>query len=294
MRLGLGLGLGFGLVSLVACGGSGDSQGSATTSSEAILGGTRHSEADVAQLLSQAGFADSDIPTMVCTAKYESNFWDGARNRNSNGSTDWGLFQINDRAGWPQKCGVSTSQLLDATTNTQCAKVVFDQQGITAWYGYQHHQSECDSYQVDGWSGSAQPGGGGAQCLNDGQTCINPSDCCSNDCSYGTCGGSGGGGSSGNGGGGACTGYMVACGDGTCGFADGDYCSDPSDCCSNDCTYGTCGSGGGGGPGGGQNGCARTGDPCSDGPDCCGYASGTGACMDDPSSPGLARCVGQN
>jgi hypothetical protein len=278
MRLGFGFGLGlvgFNLVSLVACGGSGESHGTATQSAEAILGGTQHSESEVADLLSQAGFADSDVPRMVCTAKYESSFFDGAKgyNRDSAGkllSTDWGLFQINDRAGWPKTCGVTTSQLLDAATNTQCAKMVFDQQGITAWYGYQHHRSECDSYQVSGWSGS---GGGG----------------------YSSSGAGGGGGGGGGGGsGGYCAAGQTTCDDGSCAFADGHTCSDPSQCCSYDCTYGTCGSGSGGGGGsssGGGGYCAGVGQACNDGPDCCGYADNTATCQQDPYNANLARCV---
>ena len=53
------------------------------------------SECQVAGYLKNAGFPSSSIGTMVCIAKWESSFNCGATNHNNDGSTDYGLFEIN-------------------------------------------------------------------------------------------------------------------------------------------------------------------------------------------------------
>ena len=55
----------------------------------------KQSECDVAHYLEKAGFSSNQVPTMVCISKYESSFNCDATNRNTDGSTDYGLFQIN-------------------------------------------------------------------------------------------------------------------------------------------------------------------------------------------------------
>jgi lysozyme C len=109
--------------------------------------GTRLTERQVAFNLKSAGFPDYIIPTMVCIAKHESNLKSNAVNLNNNGSTDHGIFQIND-AWWLAECGVNEEMLKDPLVNAQCAKTVFDQQGLMAWYGYQKNWSRCNSYQI--------------------------------------------------------------------------------------------------------------------------------------------------
>ena len=108
---------------------------------------TRLTERQVAFNLKSAGFPDSMIPTMVCIAKHESNLKSNAVNVNVNGSTDHGIFQIND-AWWLAECGVSEEMLKDPLVNAQCAKTVFDRQGLMAWYGYQKNWARCNSYQI--------------------------------------------------------------------------------------------------------------------------------------------------
>lgn len=105
------------------------------------------SEKEVAANLKLAGFPDYMIPTMVCVAKHESSFRVDARNINENGSTDHGLFQIND-AWWLAQCGVDPEGLKDPLVNAKCAKTVFDRQGLMAWYAYQKHWSTCNNYQI--------------------------------------------------------------------------------------------------------------------------------------------------
>ncbi len=111
------------------------------------------SECATANYLRKAGFPESTIGTMVCIAKYESGFNCDATNKNTDGSTDYGEFQINSYwwcSGDPKSkyngCGVSCSSLFNCQSNANCAYTVWKQQGYNAWYGYLNHKSTCDSY----------------------------------------------------------------------------------------------------------------------------------------------------
>ena len=115
--------------------------------------GGRQSECDVAKYLRNAGFPSNTIGTMVCISKYESSWNCGATNKNVDGSTDYGLFEINsyywcsgDPTSKYNECGTSCSSLMDCQKNTNCAYKVYREQGFNAWYGYQYHKSECDNY----------------------------------------------------------------------------------------------------------------------------------------------------
>jgi lipocalin len=90
---------------------------------------------------------------MICIAKYESSFNCKATNKNVDGSTDYGLFEINsyywcsgDASSKYNECGTSCQTLMDCQKNANCAYRVYKEQGYNAWYGYQYHKSECDSY----------------------------------------------------------------------------------------------------------------------------------------------------
>ncbi len=116
----------------------------------------KQSECDVASYLQKAGFSSSQVPTMVCIAKYESSYNCDATNKNTDGSTDYGLLQINSYywcSGDPNskynECGTSCNSLFDCQRNANCAHTVYKQQGYTAWYGYQYHKQECDNYSID-------------------------------------------------------------------------------------------------------------------------------------------------
>lgn len=146
----------FGASALIGCSSpSGSPENAFTGESDGkLLAGNKLSEPAVASLLRTAGFAEADIPRMVCTAKYESAFYDRASNHNKNGSTDYGLFQINSIHVGKGGCTSTSSSLYDTTTNTKCAKEIFDSEGNNAWYGYKKHKSECDSYTLAGGGGS--------------------------------------------------------------------------------------------------------------------------------------------
>lgn len=64
---------------------------------------------------------------MVAVAKAESNLNPLATNRNTNGSRDIGLFQINSVHGG------NDLEMFDVDKNLEAARKVYDKQGITAW-----------------------------------------------------------------------------------------------------------------------------------------------------------------
>jgi lipocalin len=114
------------------------------------------SECQVATYLKNAGFPQSSIPTMVCISKYESAFNCDATNKNTDGSTDYGLMQINSYywcSGDPMskynECKMTCSSLFDCQNNAKCAYTVWKQQGYNAWYGYKYHKTECDNYKLN-------------------------------------------------------------------------------------------------------------------------------------------------
>jgi hypothetical protein len=117
---------------------------------EQLLAGRRIPQREVASILRDVGFPNHVVNEMVCTAKYESSFYERASNRNGNGSIDRGLFQINSihlgRAGCPSRSNAGA--LYHARTNAKCALQVYRSQGLNAWYGYQYHRSECNGYRL--------------------------------------------------------------------------------------------------------------------------------------------------
>jgi len=127
-------------------------------SQDHLLAGRRLSEREAATLIRQAGFPESVVGKMLCTIKYESNFYERASNRNNNGSSDYGLFQVNSIHFRAPGCPSSAAGLYDAATNTKCALSIYKSQGINAWYGYKKHRSECDSYRAPA-SGAAPSNG---------------------------------------------------------------------------------------------------------------------------------------
>jgi hypothetical protein len=147
-----------GIASMVACGGSaGSSDGDTSVGSSegALLAGTHLTASEVATYVRDAGFPESEVGKMVCIAKYESSFYEKAEHHNTNGSTDYGLFQINSVNLGSHGCAASGSAAYDPTTNAHCAKVIYGEQGANAWYAYKSHRSECDSYAAPSSSSSS-------------------------------------------------------------------------------------------------------------------------------------------
>lgn len=135
---------------LVGCAGADDADEAPDeeSSEDLLLSGRRLSGTEVAAHLRAVGFDQEDVPRMVCTAQYESSFFDRAQNKNRNGSIDRGLFQINDIHLGIRGCPKTAEPLFDARTNAQCARAVFVKQGPNAWYGYRKHAAECEDYKI--------------------------------------------------------------------------------------------------------------------------------------------------
>ncbi|XP_075974259.1 lysozyme-like [Anticarsia gemmatalis] len=97
------------------------------------------------QELRRQGFPANQLRDWVCLIEAESG-----RNTavigpvNSNGSRDWGLFQINDRywcstGSSPGKdCNVRCRDLItdNITRASNCAKIIFRRHNFNAWYGW--------------------------------------------------------------------------------------------------------------------------------------------------------------
>ncbi|XP_044190625.1 lysozyme C isoform X1 [Thunnus albacares] len=95
------------------------------------------------------------LANWVCLTEHESRFNTRATNRNRDGSTDYGIFQINSRywcddGNTPRAsngCGIRCSALLsdDVRTAITCAKrVVKDPNGITAWVAWSRYCQNHD------------------------------------------------------------------------------------------------------------------------------------------------------
>lgn len=67
---------------------------------------------------------------MIAIAKAESGMNPSAVNKNTNGSVDIGLFQINSIHGYDEL------SLFDAEKNIKAAREVYDKQGIQAWAAF--------------------------------------------------------------------------------------------------------------------------------------------------------------
>ncbi|KAJ8338904.1 hypothetical protein SKAU_G00356900 [Synaphobranchus kaupii] len=109
------------------------------------------SRCELARTLKYAGmdgYYGISLADWVCLSKWESDYNTRATNRNTDGSTDYGIFQINSRYwcsnGTPTSnaCGIPCSALLsdDISTAIACAKrVVRDPNGIRAWVAWRNH-----------------------------------------------------------------------------------------------------------------------------------------------------------
>lgn len=90
-------------------------------------------DVDIAAAARDGGFATrTDIQTAVAIALAESGGNNLATNRNDNGSTDYGLWQINSVHTDILKIG----DWRNPTDNAKMAKKVFDKQGWSAWVVY--------------------------------------------------------------------------------------------------------------------------------------------------------------
>jgi len=131
-------------------------ENSAVSLETAMLRANYQSECQIASYLRKSGFPESSVATMVCISKYESSYNCDATHKNSDGSTDYGLMQINsyywcsgDAMSKYNECKTTCSSLFNCQSNTNCAYIVWKQQGYNAWYAYKSHKTECDNYKIN-------------------------------------------------------------------------------------------------------------------------------------------------
>ncbi|CAN9504737.1 unnamed protein product [Ophioblennius macclurei] len=100
------------------------------------------------------GYQGISLADWVCLSQHESSYNTKAINNNSDGSSDYGIFQINSRY-WCKKdgasshngCNINCSELLTDNPNVAitCAKrVVRDPNGIRAWVAWKSHCANRD------------------------------------------------------------------------------------------------------------------------------------------------------
>ncbi|XP_038608750.1 lysozyme C I [Tachyglossus aculeatus] len=102
------------------------------------------------------GYQHITLPNWVCTAFHESGYNTQATNHNTDGSTDYGILQINSRywcqdgktPGSKNACNISCSKLLDddITDDLKCAKkIAGEAKGLTPWVAW---KSKCRGHDL--------------------------------------------------------------------------------------------------------------------------------------------------
>lgn len=112
---------------------------------DALLAGRVLTPAQVAGAVRRAGFPENMVGKMVCTAKWESSFYERAKN-----GSHYGLFQISKLHFGESGCPNSVEGVYPMDANAKCAYSVYKRQGLRAWVAYTSHKAECDRYKAPG------------------------------------------------------------------------------------------------------------------------------------------------
>ncbi|XP_058473462.1 lysozyme C-like [Solea solea] len=124
----------------------------------ALSGAKIFERCEWARLLKRSGmdgYRGNSLADWVCLSQWESHYNTQTTNLNTDGTTDYGIFQINSR-WWcdngqgvtENACGIKCSELLtdDVTVAIECAKrVVRDPNGIRAWVAWVHR---CEGHDL--------------------------------------------------------------------------------------------------------------------------------------------------
>jgi Lysozyme like domain len=135
------------VVSIAGCSGTADtSTDPGTTSAAALAGNPIKNYRQVLQLAHTAGLpCDGTAVVAAAIAMAESSFNVLAENYNTDGSTDYGLWQINSVHGYP------AAYLLNSTNNAAAMYAVSDSgQDFTPWVTY--NTGAYDAYTEDAWT----------------------------------------------------------------------------------------------------------------------------------------------
>uniref|UniRef100_A0A182PRC9 Lysozyme n=1 Tax=Anopheles epiroticus TaxID=199890 RepID=A0A182PRC9_9DIPT len=111
-----------------------------------VIEAKKFGKCELAKALANNGIAKASLPDWICLVQNESAFSTSATNKNKNGSTDYGIFQINNKywcdSGYGSNdCKIACSSLLndDITDDIKCAKLIHKRHGFNAWYGWKNH-----------------------------------------------------------------------------------------------------------------------------------------------------------
>ncbi|XP_053661912.1 lysozyme c-1-like [Anopheles marshallii] len=116
--------------------------------SNTIVEAKTYKKCELVKALHNNGIPRGLLPDWVCLVQHESSFSTTATHKNVDGSTDYGIFQINNRY-WcdsnygANECNIPCKSLLndDITNDIKCAKLIYNRHGFDAWYGWKDH---CD------------------------------------------------------------------------------------------------------------------------------------------------------
>ncbi|XP_059621308.1 lysozyme c-1-like [Phlebotomus argentipes] len=106
--------------------------------------GRKFTKCELLPILLDEGFPLEEISDWLCVIQTESSYNSSAiGGPNTNGSFDYGLFQINenywcDDGGLSNDCNIDCKDLLDdnLSDDLQCVKKIYARHGFSAWNGW--------------------------------------------------------------------------------------------------------------------------------------------------------------
>lgn len=121
----------------------------ALLSTSPIVVGKIYQRCSLAKELHKLGVDKSDLSRWICIAKHESTFNSKAVGPvNSDGSRDYGIFQINDKYWCTPPAGAFSHNLCNVKCNAfltdtiaadvKCARLILKEQGWRAWSTWRH------------------------------------------------------------------------------------------------------------------------------------------------------------
>uniref|UniRef100_A0A2M3ZY71 Putative lysozyme n=2 Tax=Anopheles triannulatus TaxID=58253 RepID=A0A2M3ZY71_9DIPT len=105
--------------------------------------GKVYRKCELARIMQNNGFPREQLRDWMCLVQKESGFNTSAINHNRGGTTDYGLFQINNRY-WcdssygANDCKITCKSLLDddIVNDLQCVKRIYKRHKFTAWVAW--------------------------------------------------------------------------------------------------------------------------------------------------------------
>jgi hypothetical protein len=98
---------------------------------------------DVAELLWEEGWTNADnLMIMLAVSMAESALFTEAWNLNSNGSYDWGLYQLNDGGKTGKEQEVFKTMACDPATATKSARKLYEARKFQPWVAYANRSWE--------------------------------------------------------------------------------------------------------------------------------------------------------